>query len=58
MRAADIDRWRNMHRFCNDEPGEIVGLDEARFVLNEHGGHGPTCRQFLCALSRTSEVTQ
>ena len=56
MRAADVDRWRNIHRFCNDQPGPIVSLDEARFVLNEHGDHGPTCLQFLGALARTSEV--
>ena len=56
MSPAQIDRWRNIHRFCNDQPGPIVSLDEARFVLNEHGGHDGSCNQFLSALHRASEV--
>ncbi|WP_227980005.1 hypothetical protein [Nocardia spumae] len=56
MNLQAVDRWRNIHRFCNDEPGPIVSLDEARYVLGEHSDHGPGCLQYLAALSRASEV--
>jgi hypothetical protein len=56
MKVADIDRWRNIHQPCTDDPGPINDLDEARFVLGEHAGHGGRCLQYLGALRRASEV--
>jgi hypothetical protein len=50
------DLWRQRHRFCADSPEEIVDLDEARFVLGDHAGHGGSCLQFQAALKRTSVV--
>ena len=55
MNPKVIDRWRCIHRFCNDET-PFASLDEARYVLAQHAGHGPTCLQFLGALTRASEV--
>ncbi|AHH20746.1 hypothetical protein NONO_c59700 [Nocardia nova SH22a] len=54
---AQIDIWRERHRFCGDTPSDM-SLDEARFILNEHSGHGPACSQFLAALERGSAVMQ
>ncbi len=51
-----IQQWDIIHRFCQDNPGEITDLDEARRVLTTHAEHGPECRQYLAALSRASEV--
>jgi hypothetical protein len=53
---AQIDLWRERHRFCADLPSAMT-LDEARFVLGEHAAHGPVCSQYLGALQRSSEVT-
>ncbi|WP_157777843.1 hypothetical protein [Nocardia terpenica] len=55
MNAATVDLWRLRHQFCENQPSEITDFDEARFVLGEHAGHGPTCLQFSVALARTSE---
>jgi hypothetical protein len=52
---AQIDLWRDRHRYCADTPS-LDSLDEARYILGEHAGHGPGCSQFLAALRRTSEV--
>jgi hypothetical protein len=35
-----------------------MGLDEARFVLGEHAGHGGGCLQYLEALRRASQVLE
>lgn len=51
---SDAEMWRNLHRFCHDTPSPIAGLTEARFVLTEHAGHGPACRQFAAALRRAT----
>jgi hypothetical protein len=48
--------WTGRHRFCNDDPGPIATLDEARFVLTSHAGHGPDCLQYHAAMARASEV--
>ncbi|MEV6096946.1 hypothetical protein [Nocardia sp. NPDC051981] len=57
MNAKMADLWRTRHLFCTDEPASIESLDEARFVLTDHAGHGHTCKQFHAALRRASEVT-
>ncbi|WP_406267393.1 hypothetical protein OH799_22250 [Nocardia sp. NBC_00881] len=45
---AWIDRWRAQHRDCTaDIPP--TSLEQARFVLKDHGGHGPCCLQYLTA---------
>jgi hypothetical protein len=53
---ADVDRWQLIHRYCADEPGPITSLDEARYVLSQHAGHGADCLQYLAAQCRASEV--
>jgi hypothetical protein len=54
--TADADRWRSIHQNCADTPGPITSLEQARYVLTLHAGHGGGCRQYLAALRRTSEV--
>ncbi|MEG8181625.1 hypothetical protein [Nocardia terpenica] len=54
MNAATIDLWRLRHQFCRDTPPPIIDLDEARFVLSEHAGHEPDCRQYFAGLARAS----
>ncbi len=49
-------QWDFAHRFCQDDPGVIESLDEARRVLTVHAEHDGTCLQYLAALSRASEV--
>lgn len=51
---AQAQIWDNLHRFCTDDPGEIKSLDEARYILTRHSGHGPECLQYLAALNRAS----
>lgn len=48
MTLADAEQWRHFHRHCHSE-GTFRSLDHARFVANVHGGHGPTCLQYLSA---------
>lgn len=51
MNAAVIrsrERWALQHQFCADEP-RISSIDQARYVLAVHAGHGPTCMQTLAA---------
>ncbi|QIS21101.1 hypothetical protein [Nocardia terpenica] len=55
MNTATVDLWRLRHQFCEDEPPPITDLNEARFVLGEHAGHGPDCLQYFAALARASE---
>lgn len=43
------EQWHNRHRYCHDTP-PAMGLDEARWVLDTHAPHGPTCRQYATAL--------
>jgi hypothetical protein len=50
------DLWQVGHRFCADDPGPIDSLDEARFILTTHSGHGSHCRQYLAAQKRASVV--
>jgi hypothetical protein len=50
------DIWNLRHQYCEDEV-PIDDLDEARFVLTVHAGHGSHCRQYLTALKRASTVT-
>lgn len=52
---GQVDLWRERHRFCSDAPS-AMSPDEARFVLDEHSEHGPSCQQYLGALNRSSEV--
>lgn len=57
MSAQSISIWRERHRFCADTPTVPIGsLDEARFVLDEHGSHGSSCIQFHAALDHVSAV--
>lgn len=52
--AQQIQQWDILHRVCENDPGEIDALDEARLVLTLHAGHGPECLQYLAGLARTS----
>lgn len=54
--TIQTDLWRDRHRFCTDIPDPIDDLDEARFVLDQHTGHGPGCPRYLTALTRASAV--
>jgi hypothetical protein len=53
--TVQIDLWRSRHRFCTMESAPM-SVEEARFVLLEHSGHGGGCLQFAAALRRISEV--
>jgi hypothetical protein len=45
---AQVDLWRIQHRDCTaDVPP--TSLEQARFVLGDHAGHGPRCLQCLAA---------
>jgi hypothetical protein len=46
--AFSRERWRVQHLHCLDESAPS-SLDEARYVLASHSGHGPTCLQYLAA---------
>ncbi|MFJ4653821.1 hypothetical protein ACIP5Y_21350 [Nocardia sp. NPDC088792] len=50
------DLWGHRHRYCHDA-SLPMGLDEARFVLTAHAGHGHECLQFAAAMARCSEVS-
>jgi hypothetical protein len=45
---ADAEMWRHLHRKCWQD-SEFRSLDQAQFVINVHGGHGPSCLQWLAA---------
>lgn len=45
---ADAEQWRHFHRNCRQD-GTFRSLDQAQFVTNVHGGHGPSCLQYLAA---------
>jgi hypothetical protein len=45
---ADVEMWRHRHRLCHAD-GAFRSLSEAEFVANVHGGHGPSCKQYLSA---------
>jgi hypothetical protein len=45
---ADAEQWHHFHRRCFAE-GVFRSFDEAEFVVNVHGGHGPSCLQYLSA---------
>ncbi|MGW5318733.1 hypothetical protein [Nocardia thailandica] len=47
-RARLHDRWRADHADCAAD-SSISSLQQARFVLNQHGRCGPTCLQHLAA---------
>ncbi|UGT69871.1 hypothetical protein LTT66_06750 [Nocardia gipuzkoensis] len=51
--SADVEQWRYFHRNCFVE-GAFRSLDQARFVLNTHSGHGPSCLQYLAASAYSS----
>lgn len=53
MTTFGSDLWNERHRFCADTPPPITGLDEARYVLSVHAGHG--CNQYFAAMRRASE---
>lgn len=44
-----IDRWLIQSQDCATDPGELP-LDQARYVLGLHLGHGPHCWQYFAAL--------
>ncbi|WP_405137494.1 hypothetical protein [Nocardia sp. NBC_01388] len=52
--AERKDQWRNIHRFCHDEPAAITVLEQARTVLGDHGRHDDTCLQLRAALDHVS----
>ncbi|WP_029899502.1 hypothetical protein [Nocardia brasiliensis] len=39
------ERWADRHRFCGDDVDFPDGLDEARYILATHDGHGMSCLQ-------------
>ncbi|MEV6323090.1 hypothetical protein AB0M45_18110 [Nocardia sp. NPDC051787] len=45
---ADAEMWRHFHRHCHYD-GAFRSFNEAEFVVNVHGGHGPSCLQYLSA---------
>jgi hypothetical protein len=53
--TRDYDLWRALHRDCAADPGPPT-VDQARFVLTLHAGHGGHCHQYLGALFRISVV--
>ncbi|MGO4614129.1 hypothetical protein AB4305_17175 [Nocardia sp. 2YAB30] len=45
---ADAEQWRHFHSKCWQD-GFFRSFDHARFVLDIHSGHGPSCLQYLSA---------
>lgn len=54
MNTTWADAWRELHRFCTDDPSPIRNLDHARVVLDDHEGHDDKCNQLLAALQHVS----
>lgn len=51
-RAYRMELWLIAHRFCNDDPGVISSLEEAKYVLDLHPEHD--CLQHAAAMARAS----
>lgn len=55
VRRADRDLWSSWHADCTIEPF-FTREDEARFVLGQHGGHGPGCARYTAAAAFLDRV--
>jgi hypothetical protein len=50
MYVLDRNPWAIQHADCTIEP-YLMSLEQARFILTTHVGHGGTCMEYLAAMA-------
>ncbi|MBF6301566.1 hypothetical protein IU459_29100 [Nocardia amamiensis] len=49
--VADRNRWAIQHADCGVAEPYITSIEQARFILATHAGHGARCLQYIAAMA-------